>query len=79
MREYYLGAYFPLIGRLRQEGSVSLETLKKMYMDGVDDEHKEIRKQKFERWLEQLQEDHVVSVEYETVTFNEEQWKRITE
>lgn len=69
------GAYVPVIGYLEQEGSLTLDELKKYY---IGKNMNDSRKEKFEEWIKKLQKDHVVTVEYGVVTFNREQWDNIT-
>ena len=70
----YVGVYYPFIGYLKEKQTVSLEEFKSKFTDGTTGKNKEQREKRFEKFLESLSEDHIVTVEYDMVTFNEEQW-----
>lgn len=76
-REYFVGVYYPVIGYLKENGSVSLEDLKNRYMIGVSENMYATRENKFEKWLSALESNRIITIEYGTVTFDEEQWNRI--
>lgn len=59
-------------------GSVPLETLKARFMVGVSESMKEKREENFEKWLNQLESSHVITIDYGIVTFNAEQWGRVS-
>lgn len=73
-REYLIGVYFPLIGYLKKNVSVTYDDLKARYMNAST---KNTKEKDFQEWLNKLVADHIVSIEYDIVTFNEEQWDRI--
>lgn len=75
MRKYICGIYYPVIGYLMKEKSVELSKLKEYYIGVAANK---IREKTFEKWIENLQDDGIISIEYGIVTFNEEQWKLIT-
>ena len=77
-RDYISGAYLPLIGYLKENVSVSIDDLKARYVMGATKDKVETREKHFHEWLNKVVDDHVVSIEYDTVTFDESQWNRIS-
>lgn len=77
-REYFVGEYYPFIGYLKENVNVPFDDLKSRYMSGVKEDKRKVREKHFEEWINSLLEDHIISIEYGTVTFYEDQWNRLS-